>query len=847
MATDILLAPVGAGEQLPGGCSDFDGNSTDGGWWGSSTNDYPDLGQKSWLAWWAMRNGGAPNGQYHWCIRLDNNNELKCFRFSSDSKIYFQLITSGTARVNCSILEADALFSCCEYFACWRNDSEWGICGYKCRGEVTPAIAKATATFAPGSTGDTLGTIKSNSSSRMYVGIRDGATGSTKLNGSIAGPFFWICGDGENLTDDYGIDTTSQLHLARILFDPQSMFSRHGFAASQCVAYGNWANSSGTLKTALTRTQIADSDRLVCPFTGKYLVFGATSHASQLMCPPYTVPATADPIQAWRGSGTYLDCPSVIENPRGGWLTYRTQKDNKNNPAFFVEFIGPDGEVNRWPHPVPFAYYFVDASASYAKGISWNGLEGTNSSHNGDTHTAMPLILTDAGLLCAPHLHSNSYADCPATGDAAFDYEQFVLLTDDATPETIETYTGAPWGTAFSQQASYTSGFKTYGLLTNGGGYTNQVSRSKSAAGAEVLLTEFKWSDKSILRKVIITTDGSAILRNYPGPLIKMSDGRRIVINHALKADSNTIIVYTAVICPPVSQFTDNTKYFSPTGLRLDGTQGLPVPSSLNQLSYSAIHITDDNAAFFASLPLPSGSVGMDFLRMETPCHVTGEWEGIAAIVRKSTANGDLSTVTNNSSGITDNAPFDETTLRRWTYTGGSAPTLVLRDSFDITSIIATLNPGTWPQDTSFDTSEVQYLHAARFGVNKKIVYIVDPENVAIGTDKGWFAHLCGFTVRAVIFHDLAADDPTEYIEYVDDVFSLATDNSEGYGCMPYFAGSGNDGSRSVMLHIMGGDWVSQGWGNRIAKAVDMRPGMRTIYHANGLLKNQDLQVGDYA
>jgi hypothetical protein len=98
-----------------------------------------------------------------------------------------------------------------------------------------------------------------------------------------------------------------------------------------------------------------------------------------------------------------------------------------------------------------------------------------------------------------------------------------------------------------------------------------------------------------------------------------------------------------------------------------------------------------------------------------------------------------------------------------------------------------------------------------------------DPDGVAIGADLSMHAYLAGFTGKGIIFHKLNAADPTQYVELVD-IFTLPTDNSEGYGLFMQAVGYPNDGSKSVLVNVIGGEWsgLAAEFGNRVERWVDL-------------------------
>jgi hypothetical protein len=642
---------------------------------------------------------------------------------------------------------------------------------------------------------------------------------------------------GSETLADYALGTDAQKEA--VLYDFQKLFSVCGFTPSQLLAWGNWADSSGNLKATIGTSQFAASDRVVCPFSGKYLTLGAgAANANELVYPPYTEPAHTQPLQAWRGSGNDIDLPSAIESPSGeGLIVYRTQKDQSANPAFFLDFVKYGESVNRWPIPLNVPYQFIDAApVANARGISYNGIAGATAI--GDTHVAMPLIPvydtdgTVKAILCSIYWHSTQRPNVPTTGDRQLDAGVLIVIDDDG--QRVVDLVPMPWGSAYTgNEDAYLLGVNTYSLMINRAFKTMIATRSGAATGADILEVMFDPETETTDYKKVIN-GGGGVLRSYPGQAVIMSDGRMIRCGLYLKVETgaSSITGYTAWIVPPAADFADNSKWFAPTGQRLDGTDGISALGSINFLSTNALHLTSDNDAFFPDLP--DLSEGMDALFMLHPCHVNGPtFEGMAAVMRISTTNADRSSITSDSNGGAW-LPYDKCVIRRWIYTTGSAPTLVEeRDEldalveFDLMPILEAMLPGNWGRDTNFLAAEVTGLSAMQFGTNKMLLFIHDNLTATPGTNLIPTNLNTGHRLRAVLFHDLSAADPTENLEFGEIVFDLATDNSEGYGLYPYFAGSGNDGSKSVCVYVGGGTWASEGYGNRNAHAVDLRTNFR--------------------
>lgn len=828
MSVSVLTAAVGAGQQLPGGMVDFNETATpaNAAWFGSASNTaIPAYGQGNFLMGGTARYGAT--GTRTLLAHYLNSSNSMSIRMTSASPARFELLLwlSNGNRVNPSV-ELKTL-NCAFRWLAWRVGDTWGIGVLDGQfGTSQPSFLKDEKTLVTGSLYDNHNSIASNAASRYYLGSSNGSTtvSTAKWIGAI-GLTFEIPLGSETLAD-HNLSTDAEKKA--LLYDFQRLFSACGFVAGDIQAWGNWTNSSGVAKTCIAPTAFAAGDRLVCPFTGKYLSLGAgAANAVEVMHPPYTEPSHTEPVQIWRASGNDLDLPSCFESPSGeGLVSYRTQKDQSSHPSFFLDFVKFGGGLNRWAVPVDVPYTFVDSSAANVQGFSYNGINGV-ASPIGDTHCAMPVLPirdTDGSIksiLCMSYFHSNAHSNIPATGDTMLETLTFTIVSDSG--QQVVYPLVAPWGTAYSSGA-YDHILATYALGIQRALYTSVMTRNKSATAADLTEILLNNSDYTVQSQQVITDDGT--LRNYPGAAVNMSDGRTIRFAYGIKGDSTTNICYSAIIMPPVADFATDAAWFAPTGQNLGGSDGIAALGAIDQRTTNALHITTDNDAFFPSLP--ALSTGMDALYMTHPMYVNGDFEGIAAIVRKSTANGDKTTVTTDSSGAA-RVPYDACRLRRWTYTTGAAPTLVARDSFDIMPILQTLMPGTWPSDVNFDAAEVAGISTMQFGSNQMILFVHDPKDVAMSVNKGPLNLITGYRLRACIFSNLSAADPTDYVEFGEVILDLATDNSEGYALYPYFAGTGNDGSKSVCVWVSGGVWTSQGYTNRNVHAVDMRTELVTL------------------
>lgn len=819
MSTDKLLAPVGTGEQFPGGCYDF-GGSTNGAYmqaaYDTDPTNIPDLGTGNFDLYAHVRSGQAAT-QYILCWYKDASNYAALYRTSTSWKFLWKV--AGTNRVDLTLTHW--YLSAHSTLLVTRRGNTFTLS--QVEGLQRSTFDAATSVISDSmdiTGGDTFSSSIRVAGSKLFLGHFDGSTVAQKWNGAI----------GLVAVVQGSLDTYTDAEKFLLLQDPQRYFSHHEYATNQFTAFGNWVNSSDVAYDVTKRTNLTNGDKSACPFSGRELTIVTTATTTnEYGHPAYTMPTQSYPVTLWHGSYNWLDKPEAIENPQGGWLTYAVTPDSAGNPHWFLVFLNSSGTPDRWPVPIPFVYYYVDASASNAKGTSYFSVAGASSIV--EPHNACAMLWTKAGVLISPYVHSTARQNTPDTGDWSFEYEQLCLMTDDG-PQHIETYTAAPWGTAYSSQQGYLRGLATYSLMTRRGNTVLCESRSGSSTGAYIIIREFNEDTLAVRRYSVISSD--ATLRNYPANIVNMSDGRSIAFFRYLEGNSVSNIGYSAVIVPPAAGMDSNTNWFAPDGTPLDGSGAVQALGSCNQLDDLELHITTDNDGTW---PPPSGSSGLDWLRGFGFHHVNKDFEGVVSLIQVGDGNGANVNNTTNSSG-TSNPVFDTAAIRRWTYTPGETPTLVYKDQVDITARLATWNPGLWPQDTDYNTADVQHWQTMQLGTNSMLILVFDPENVAVGTQVSYNQQYAAFTIRGVVVTNLAADDPADIVftELLEPIYSIATDNSEGYGLLPYTVGSGGDGSKSVLIGLMGGDWTGQSIGNRLWRGVDLRNNIRGTLAANNLL-----------
>jgi hypothetical protein len=804
MSTTILETPVGSGERL-GGAVFRSSGSANGGYFESSNNaPIPRLGTKSWAMLLNVRWIGGSGVQTIVSFYTNSSNYFHIFYVQSDDTFRARLRIDNVERLSVSIPRR--VLSLYTPLLVCRNGNTWGIYSWTLNADGTPEFQKAETTVdLAASSVDTFDTkIATHTDGRMRLGYHDG--NSSKFNGAFGSYHCAICETSETLSD-YNLATDTQKKM--LLLDHQRLFSACGFTTSQVRSYGDWCDSSGVAKSTTKEAQLAASDRLVCPFSGQYLSLVTGEASSNILAyPAFSIPCHKPGFTA-RGSRTQLTSPQAIEYA-GGWIVAVNQNDAAYNPQYFGVFLGPDGVPNRWPIPVLAGYVYSDSSDGGASKIWHNTIP--NVTAWGDRHTDASVIRAGDCLAFTTHGHSDSNSGSPASGDVIYNFPGWCLWDDE---------NGPVMGWPLTPSVSETNRTISYSFNSRLGGKTLQVWRSSTSAAAHIMATQFDEATRAFTTVQVI--DNVSTRHNYPGFVVNLPDGRRLLTGFVTNDDNNLRATHWGVIGPkPTDTFSINTNWFSLTGQPLDGNSGRPLLGSFNLNNNLSFHLLTDNDSFFPNLP--TNNVGMDFMRIEAPCVLTGQWEGIAAVVRVSEENGDRSlSVTDSSGGTSD--PWHRTEIRRWTY-DRTTPSLTYRDTFDITSIIETLNPGAeWPQNTDLTIPEAAHVECMQTGPNQMVLFTCDPEDVAVGANliDSNLGGIVGFTVRAAIFHKMNAADPTQYVTFANAVITLPTDNSAGYGLYPYAVGSANDGSQSVLINILGGDFdVARGYGNRIVKAFDL-------------------------
>lgn len=845
-----MMAAIPSDKRLPGGVFKFDGNNTTGGYFESGSNtglglcpQAPNLGQKSWFfACYCLATGGAVN-DYIFSIRNTNNDYMSLHRNSS-SQFDFRFVTGGVTRISLQVTAY--AYGVCQLVCVWRNGSEWGLGVYNGNGVTsTPDLVEATpGTLAPGGTGDTYNTsIRAVEATRVRIGHFDGATATYRFAGSVAALTWAIAPSGD--LSSYNLSTKAQ--RKRCLRDLQYLFHTAGFAPSDVMSYGNWADSSGVLKTSNRIVQIETNDRIVCPFTGQYLTYAITGNANQVTGPPYTLPS-ASLQRPHRGNWSYLADPVFELRPGGGALVARHQINAQFNSQIMVDRIEADGEVHSWPIQFMHRYPSIDSSASNAR-VDYYMSFPSNPTHMGDTHSDCSLKITNAGIVVSPVFHSDIQADKPDTGDHIIvgDGQWIVLRDADEDPLVLDVHPTNPWGTSWAASTQdYTDLSRSYTLLSDQGTRLVEMSRSRASGAAKIVMSDLTYSNVTVRSKICISDATGA--RLYPGPLVYMPDGYTLCTGYlTLETPSpNNTIMYWGMMMPPAADWADNTKWHAFDGTALDGASGRPTLGTVTLGDTPAFHMLNqdinavNNQDFFPTNTFPSNGTGMHTHRMEQPCLITGEFVGIAAIVRTSSTNAPVTSSTgtrcNNATSGSWNIPWDTTELWRWEY-NSTTKGFTFYDKTDITSIIDTLNPGAWPGNGSYNTSDVQYLQAMQVGPNRMLLLIADPESVDPPANTSFFVQLLGYTLRGALFYDLDGDSPEDYIDLLDDLATLATDGSEGYGFMVHNAAGPNGHAKVIGLKVTTGDYhASLPWGCYVPKTVDLVLPLRDALSANHLL-----------
>jgi hypothetical protein len=673
----------------------------------------------------------------------------------------------------------------------------------------TPATANIAA-------GDTFtSSIKSPVGARLYMGHFDGTTAAFKFNGTM-GPVILAKGTPDNFSTD--------IQKSQLCLDSQRFFSSLGYEAADVTAFGNWCNSSGVPKVVTTQTTLATGDRWYCPFTGNYLELQWNGVGTQTGFPPYTPLAHTRGFQANSGSGFELIRPEALEfeSPKR-WAVSGFTPNPSNNPNFFIHFLGADGLPNRWPRPIQFPYWYI-ASGTNAKTLRRNTVGGS-ATFVGDTHANMAMLPIDDGLLVAPVMHGNAppqLAAHPAAGDNMFALGHLQLITDEANDELIETES-PPWGSAYAgNETAFLESTKTYSILVDQPSQTRaiELSRRRVSQSSIIVATQYTHVTKAVNKKHLISGSGTKV-QAYLQSVIPMSDGRVHLNGWVTHFDTSTFVQYWGILAPTLANWNDTSEWFAFDGTPLDGAGGNPSLGFQVDGETLAPFMLDENMEFFEAPPLPDDATGMDFVGADSFVYINhGGREGIAKIMRVSTANADRSRVSVNSGGG-GNVPWDFTYLQRWEY-DPAQNRFIPWGKFDITSIVDTVyGNDPWPQDTNFDTKKVAVFTPIQAGNNAMLVIVADPMGVALAANKSLYAGGVGYRLRGLLFGNMSGSDPTAYTELSDPILTLPTDNTLGTGMHAHMVGTGVDPVKSVVAAINGGSWNSF-YGDRVLQGVDL-------------------------
>lgn len=687
----------------------------------------------------------------------------------------------------------------------WGDTTQWGI-GQLIGGEniSEPTFVKDTENFNLGTSGVNYQTLIVPGVYRK--GHFNGSTSGNSFVGHMGLDVLFMTELGESLAD-YGLDTDDAKKL--VLMDPQRLFTVHGVTGSQLINYGNWTNSSNTPKTAFRKTQFAAGDKLICPFSSKALTLVAGAATStELAVPDGVTPAIHDPFIIHQGSLPYHEDPIYLRTPDGVILGTHVQVDNLTNYFNYMVRLDSDSNITSPPINIPYGYRYNDSSDSNNIKVLLNRpLANTNS----DGHSACPINFifepdgeTIKGIMGFPFMHSVATANQPASGDTLSQDAAGVFMDDDgvqliyptATPELV-----------------------TYGWMLNANGYLSVHSRKDSSFSAENRISQFNHSDLSVEHVQYLNSTGSQT-RNYPSFCIgPFSDDYCIATFWGLVGPSGDgIVSIGAIMFPTGSDFTDNSKWFTPTGKECDGVGGNPTLGSMNlHQNWADLSITPENQTWFENLPIPTdGTDGvnvMDHIIMERPGRtLSGGREGFAAVVRLSPENADFHLIV---SGTPSSVaiPYTITEIRQYTYTPGPSRTIEQFETHDITDIIAEFLPGDWPPNDTVSNAEYTRVHAMWCNLNQMILLIGDSE-VATEASRVTSNYGCyqAFTLRGLFFYDMGGSDPTKYID-MGVLYSIDTDFSEGYGFNFYPVNDIDGYQRGLGIHLFNGDYSASSAG----------------------------------
>jgi hypothetical protein len=787
---DITLAAVPSGQRLGDGCVRFSNNSTSVCFESASNGEIPDLEATNWIATAWIHNQGQSGSRNVWAAYGNANNYAALFMNQSTGVVAFGQTTGSVSRFSVVPQVQARWVGKHQPVLLEKRGLDITISAYGYTGAIGEMVlAKDTQTLTAQAFESA---IRSQSISRFRVGHRDGSTNGNRWWGGISNVNFAV-GDFTALTDDERI---------LLMLDPQRLFSYHGFDPTEVISYGDYCDSSGVRKLLLNETQLANGDRLVCPFSGKYLSCTGTPASTEVAGAPYSIPGNS--LNSTHRGTYYFNNSRTIKNTiSGGWLIVQSVITHGTQAMWYLECANASGVVDRHPINIPYRCYFTDSSDSYSKQFLTN-TSATAYTGGADTHCDATLCLTSAGLFIFPFRHSDEVANYPASGDTAFGADQTILLTDTGFEHYETPDFDDPFGVSYASDVEgYRRLTKTYSYLLTQGTRILELYRTGTSQVGEAYIKEVDFSDPdnvSVRRQRLIsnTTDR----RVYPSGLCPLSDGRACAIVISNHDDNNMPMLVAGIIVPLSANWTDTSEWYKPDGTAIGATLG-----DITLANNPGLHLVDDNDSFLPDFP--ENGVGMTGFSLLGFTPLTGPLDGFAIFCR--ILDGDRSSheFTNSSGGT--NLEVEDMQLRRFVFDADANTITQSGGDNSIFSIMGELEPGDWPQNEDHTNVESVMFMGGGWGDNKMIIVWCDPLDyeVPYNAEEDPERVRYGYQVKAALFHRLNSADPTQYITLDEPIYSITPGGTGGEGLQADVVGSEFDGEKSIVVRIIGGQYVS--------------------------------------
>lgn len=758
-----------------------------------STNDFVIVGQTRLMV--ADQNIEIFSGRIN-----DENNRFRILGRTGTSNYLRLLWTQNTpvavtVDASCDLSANEDLASSCTH---------WGI--IRQGGTVTVYVYDASAhtllsASAPcGATADP-GLFSTHASTVTQMGRYTTSTAQSRAQGLLA---FAVTSDisGHNLDTDEGIIT--------LLMDPQALFTHCGFTASQITAYGNLVTSGDVaIEPTLVHT-LAAGEKLVCPFTDKYLTCAIDNAGSgqHEAFPPYTLPAT--------GPGLLLpSSPLNDANPRAldgeGVVVVADQvvDPGDNTPMTVLSVLSKEtGKAVRWPVVCRTRVDYVDSSNSNQRGSIYNRIAGATKI--GDTHNDVALQRNGASLLVQHYGHQTSLANLPASGDRLLWSQLYQRLDRYGMGglSYVEPYTSQPWGSAYSgNETAYEADLCTYSCMGHqSDGSVIECHRVHDVGPGYSVAVGI--TEAGVPTRRQLTVAGGLVDGASPRGIVCFSDGYSAIVTNPRETGSTGFAAICVYLAPPVASFATDGAWYTPDGIACDGlTSGVEAIGSIPTDNHHFMLPSDNNRALYAA-----DTAGVDEERVTAVARFrTATEEGL--ILVKGVGVGTI----DRSGGL----EITKHVLERYLY-DSDTHTLTRTHAIDFSSDSAALVTGTDPHNGSLEDWQNQLLTAHQVRGNDLLVYYVDHQGQAntAGVDTSGSALWAGQQIKGLYWPDVA-NNPYYRRPLTDPIFDCG-DNSDVLTAQPQQVGDPNCACPYVLIRASIGEAIESYWARCRNELVDV-------------------------